>query len=105
MLLAIQDWGAIWESGEHFDQKFYADLSNFGICRDLCTFETIFRLNVGNISDDWGILGNIDSKVLLFGCIFPIIFYLAVTGELNSVQQCENYAVLSLRLFDTIYAL
>ena len=71
-ILAIQDRGTLWESGEHFDQKIYA-LKKIEICHDLRTFETIFRLNVGNILDDWDRLRII---YLFFFCFSDCIFHL-----------------------------
>ena len=59
---------AIWGT---FLPEIYAGLSKFGICRDLSTFEIIFRLNVGKILNDWEKLGNIDLKILLFCLHFP----------------------------------
>ena len=64
-------------------------LSNFGKCRILHTFETIFRLNVGKILDDWERLGNIDLKILPFGLHFPPKFLSGSdwgTFLMNSVQ-------------------
>ena len=60
-----------------FWPKIYAILSNFGICHDLCTSETIFRLNVRrtnrlsrqglwNIVHYWGTLWNQVIQFLLF---------------------------------------
>ena len=46
VILAIQDRGTLWESGEHVDQIAMFFLFFF-ICRNLRTFETIFRLSVG----------------------------------------------------------
>jgi len=69
---------AIWGT---FLPEIYTGLLNFGICRDLRTFEIIFKLNVGKILNDWEKLGNIDLKILLFVCISPFNFYMVVTGE------------------------
>ena len=77
---------AIWGT---FLPEIYAGLSNFGICRDLRTFEIIFRLNVGKILNDWEKLGNIDLKILLFCLNFPPKFlYGSDWGNflMNSVQ-------------------
>ena len=69
----------IWRT---FLLKIYAVFSNFEICHDLRTFETIFRLNVGNILDDWDRLRIIDLLFfLLIGLYFPLTFFLAMTGE------------------------
>ena len=61
---ALGIWGT-------FLPKNYAIFSNFEICHDLCTFETIFRLNVGNILDDWDRL-----RILyLFSFAFWVVFF------------------------------
>ena len=75
-ILAIQDRGTLWGSGEHFYQKSMHFLFKFEICHDLCTFETIFRLNVGNILDDWDRL----RIIYFFFCFLGCIYFLTVTG-------------------------
>ena len=61
---ALGIWGT-------FLPKNYTVLLNFEICHNLCTFETIFRLNVGNILDYWDRL----RIIYLFFIAFWVVFF------------------------------
>ena len=69
----LKKGGTLWGSGEHFYQK-SMHFFKFEICHDLHTFETIFRLNVGNILDDWDRLRIIYLFFLLFKLYFSPYF-------------------------------
>ena len=88
---------AIWGT---FLLEIYAGLSNFGICRDLRTFEIIFRLNVGKILNDWEKLGNIDLKILLFCLNFPPKFLYGSDWGIFWWIVCNNMKITLFCRFD-----